>query len=85
MTSLTGLNPKDPNKYLGPNVAILSIVMRNREPTGTDYRQPETGKLYPLGSQWIIGKDPTTGTEGDLWYLSKIAANVGYWKKVAIV
>lgn len=83
MSSYTGLSPKDPNKYLGPNVYLSSIVTRNREPTGADYRQPETGKIYPLGSYWLISANPTTGTQGDLWYLSKIVANVAYWLQVS--
>ena len=79
MSSYTGISPKDPNKYLGPSVYLSSIVSRNREPTGADYRQPETGKIYPMGSLWIISKNPTTGSQGALWYLSKIVANVAYW------
>jgi len=79
MSSQAGLSPKGPNNYVGPNVYLPSIVSRNREPLGSDYRQPETGKLYPVGSYWIISIDPTTGTQGDLWYLSKIVANVAYW------
>lgn len=83
MSNHTGVSPKNPNKYLGPNVYISSIVTRNREPTGADYRQPETGKLYPLGSYWLISKDPSSGTQGDLWYLSKIVSNVAYWLQVS--
>lgn len=79
----TGISPKNPSKYLGPTVYLSSIVSRNREPTGADYRQPETGKLYPIGSYWIISKDPTNGTEGDLWYLSRITANVAFWLQVS--
>ena len=74
-----GLSPKDPNKYLGPNVYVSSVVIRNRQPTGADYRQPETGKLYPNASYWLVGSNPTTGVQGELWYLSKIVANVAYW------
>lgn len=80
--SLTGLSPNNPLRYLGPNVKIETIVTRNRAPTGADYRMPENGKLYPFGTLWIVGKDPTTGSFGDLWYLSKIVANVGYWIQI---
>lgn len=79
MSSYTGISPKDPNKYVGPSVYISSIVSRNRQPTGADYRQPETGKIYPLGSYWIISRNPINGAEGDLWYLSKVVANIAYW------
>lgn len=79
MSSLTGLSPNNPRDYVGPNVALNTVVTRNRAPTGADYRQPETGKLYPFNTFWLVGKNPTTGTQGDLWYLSKIASNVAYW------
>lgn len=79
MSSLTGLSPNNPIRYLGAAVALATCVTRNRAPTGADYRQPETGKLYPFNTFWVVGKDPTTGNYGDLWYLSKIVANVGYW------
>lgn len=79
MSSYTGLSPKQPNRYVGKNVYLSSIVTRNRRPTSADYRQPETGKLYPTGSFWLVGENPTTGTQGDFFYLSKIVANVAYW------
>lgn len=80
----TGISPKDPNKYLGPNVYTSSIVNRKRRPTSADYKQPETGKLYPLGSFWLVGPNPTTGAQGEIWYLSKIVSNVAYWKQMAV-
>jgi len=83
MTSFTGLSPNNPRDYVGPNVALNTVVTRNREPTGADYRQPETGKLYPFNTFWLVGKNPTTGIQGDLWYLSKIAANIAYWVKLS--
>lgn len=75
-------NPKDPTKYLGSNVYLIVTVSRNREPTSADYRQPETGALYSPGTVWHISKNPTTGTEGELWILSKIVANVATWMKM---
>lgn len=83
MSSLTGLSPNNPIKYTGASVALNTVVTRNRAPTGADYRQPETGKLYPFNTFWLVGKNPTTGTQGDLWYLSKIVANVAYWSRLA--
>lgn len=79
MTSTTGFSPKSPNRYLAPNVYLSSVVTRDRRPTGADYRQPETGKLYPTSSFWLISANPTTGVQGELWYLSKISSNVAYW------
>lgn len=82
MTSFTGIPANSPTNYLGPDIAITSVVTRTREPTGADYRQPNNGKLYPFASFWLVGKNPTTGTQGDLWYLSKIVANVAYWLQI---
>lgn len=82
MSSYTGISPKNPGRYTGPNVYYPSVVARSRQPTGADYRQPETGKLYPTGSFWLISPNPTTGVQGELWYLSKIVANVAYWVRL---
>lgn len=76
---MPNFNPKNPTKFLGTNKYITFFVTRNRQPTSADYRQPETGTLYSLGTVWQVGSDPTTGVEGELWMLSKIVANVAYW------
>jgi hypothetical protein len=75
--------PNNPTKYLGPNQYLNVVVIRNREPTGADVIQPETGKYYQIGTVWQVGKNPTTGSEGDLWMLSKIVANVSYWDLIS--
>lgn len=76
---MPNFNPLNPTKFLGTNKYITFFVSRNRRPTGADYRQPETGTLYSVGTVWQVGKNPTTGTEGELWMLSKIVANVATW------
>lgn len=76
-------NPINPAKYQGTDKYITFFVSRNRLPTGADYRQPETGRLYSVGTVWQVGKDPTTGVEGDLWMLAKIVANVAYWVQLS--
>jgi hypothetical protein len=83
MASYVGIPANNPTKYLGPNDRIVSIVTVNRSPTGADIRQGTTGQYYPIGSFWIVAKNPTTGTEGFIWYLSKIVANVAYWVLVS--
>lgn len=83
MGNHTGVSPKSPNKYLGPNVYQVLCVTRNRAPTGSDVFQPETGKYYPFSSIWVVGKDPTTGIQGDLWILGKIVANVAFWTQIS--
>lgn len=79
MSNNTGNNPHSPTRYLGPAVNFVPSVTRDRAPSGADFRQPETGKLYPIGTEWIVGKNPTSGTFGDVWFLSKIVANVATW------
>lgn len=81
--SLTGFSPNNPTRYLGPNIALVAVVTVNREPTGADIKQPNTGKYYSFGTLWLVGKNPTTGAYGDLWYLSNIVANVGNWVKIS--
>jgi hypothetical protein len=71
--------PNQPNKYVGTDVYLPNVVVRNRRPTGADYRQPETGRYYVIWGMWQVGKDPTSGVEGELWVLAKIVANVAYW------
>lgn len=83
--SLTGLRPNSPIKYLGPNVALTIIVTVPREPTAADIKQPSTGKYYSFGTFWLVGKDPTTGTWGDMWYLAYIEDNAAVWKQIATV
>jgi hypothetical protein len=83
MTGHTGLSPQNPNKYLGPNVYQPVVVTRNREPTTADYRQPETGKLYTFCTFWLIGKNPTSGTYGDIWVLNNIISNQGMWSRIS--
>lgn len=82
--SLTGLSPNNPRRYLGPAVAVPIIVIRNREPLGSDIKQPNTGKYYSFGTLWLIGDTspgvpPTTGARGDIWYLAYIQNNVAIW------
>jgi hypothetical protein len=86
--SLTGYSPQNPRRYLGPNVGITTIVVRNRIPTGADIKQPNTGKYYPFGTQWLVGETspgvaPVSGAQGDIWYLAYIANNIANWVKIA--
>lgn len=71
--------PNQPTKYTGTQQPLVPTVTVNRAPTGADIRNPKTGKLYPIATIWQVGKNPTTGSEGDLYFLSKIVANVATW------
>lgn len=75
-------SPHGPTKYLGPNVFYPATVTVNRRPTSTDIIQPTTGKYYLITSLWQVGKNPTTGVEGEVWLLTKIVANTAYWELI---
>src|SRR5690606_4492147 len=51
--------------------------------TSADIKQPETGKYYSFGTLWMIGKSPTTGIYGDIWYLANIQNNAAVWNKLS--
>ena len=53
-----------PTDYTGPQQNIAPLRCFPREPTTTD-------KKFPIGQLIIIGKNPSSGTQGDIWYLSK--------------
>jgi hypothetical protein len=59
--------PTGPLSYIGPNMNLIPIKVFKREPATTDVK-------YRIGTFIIIGKDPVSGTEGDLWYLSDFNA-----------
>lgn len=74
--------PLNPRKYVGTNQYLTIYVTRSRRPTGADVKQPETGANYPISAIWQVGANPSNGVEGELWILSKIAANVSYWVNI---
>lgn len=78
----SGISPKDPTDYRGIKNGVVPAVSRNRRPTSDDYRQPETGRNYPITCIWQVGASPTTGSQGELWLLSKIVANVATWIQI---
>ena len=80
--SYSGISPKNPTDYKGISNGVVPAVSRNRRPTSSDYRQPETGKNYPNTCMWQVGPNPTTGSQGELWLLSKIVANSATWIQV---
>jgi len=42
------VSPLNPRKYMGPDVYLANVVTRPRQPTSADFKQPETGRLYPV-------------------------------------
>lgn len=83
MNNNVGVLLRNGLRYTGLAVSVTNVVSRSREPTGQDFRQPETGKLYPLNAFWLVGENPTTGLYGDIWVLSKIVSNVAYWVRLS--
>jgi len=65
---IAGVPYQNPLRYTGPNMNLIPIKVFKREPTTTDVK-------YRIGTFVIIGKDPISGTEGDLWYLSDFNAS----------
>lgn len=68
--------------YTGNKNTLCTIGSRNRAPTSLDIMQPETGKRYPIGFFWSISANPSTGTEGDLYYLAKYVAGAAQWQYI---
>lgn len=62
--TIAGIPYQNPLRYTGPNANLVPIVVFSREPTITDVK-------YRIGTVVIIGKDPSSGTTGELWYLSE--------------
>ena len=60
--------PISPNDYIGPNQSVIPIKMIPREPTTSD-------RKYRVGQVFVVGDNPSSGTEGDIWYLSKFDTN----------
>lgn len=57
-----GISRFIPTDYAGPTSNLAPIRFFPREPTTTD-------KKYPVGQLVILSKNPTSGSEGDIWYL----------------
>jgi len=67
-----------PLKYTGPDVNITPIRDFPHQPLPTN-------KNFPVGQLAILRKNPTTGVEGELWYLCKFFANgTADWKQLGV-
>jgi hypothetical protein len=72
-----GIPSSIPNSYKGPPVNLVPIRSFPHQPTTID-------KKFPVGQFVILGTNPTTGSEGELWYLSKFQSGLPVWEQVAI-
>jgi len=62
---------------------LCAYVRIGRPPLTTDYKNPNTGRYFTAPSFWQVGRNPSSGSEGDLYYLSDITANEATWRMVA--
>ena len=67
--SVAGIPFRSPTRYVGPGANLVPIRKVGREPLTSD-------NIYPVGQLWLLGKNPTTGAVGDLWYLSDYNLNL---------
>lgn len=69
-----GVPYKNPTRYVGPGANLVPVVKNPRAPTTSD-------KQHNLMTIWLVGPSPTTGTEGDLWYLAEYKNGDAIWKQ----
>lgn len=75
--NVVGIPFQNPGRYVSPYANLIPIVRVSRAPTTSD-------KKYPLGQFWMVGSNPSTGTEGDLWYLCDFTSGNATWCQVAV-
>lgn len=63
-----GIPFQNPGRYLGEMQNILPVKRFPRRPLTTD-------KKYRVGQFAILGRDPSTGVEGEIWYLARFESN----------
>lgn len=63
-----GIPFQNPTSYIGPDMNIVPIKRFPRRPLTTD-------KKYRIGQTAILGSNPSTGVEGELWYLARFESN----------
>ncbi len=63
-----GVPRQNPTDYTGPDMCLIPIKRFPREPLLSD-------KRYRIGQFAILGRSPSTGQEGELWYLANFFPN----------
>jgi len=76
--TLPGVPLSVPNNPSPKQGQVIPIEAFPREPLTTDTQ-------YPVGFVVIISKNPSTGQQGDLWYLSKFVSGEAIWEQFSIV
>lgn len=72
-----GLPSTIPNNYVGPPVNLVPLRRFPHQPTNID-------KKYPVGQFVILGENPSTGSAGELWYLSRFSSGLPVWEQISI-
>lgn len=80
---MTGVSNTSPTRYSGTKIGLVPVVTRSRRPLSTDLFNPETGKYYSIATIWQVGKNPSTGTEGEIFMLKSIISNSSNWQEIA--
>lgn len=78
--------PNNPLRNKRHDHALIPFVDFPRRPTSADIRNPKNGQIYQRPYLWRVrlkegGGAPDSGSEGELWYLEDITANVADWKQ----
>lgn len=71
-----GISSKNPLDYTGPQLNTVPIRRFPRRPLTTDTR-------YNIGQIVILGPSPTTGSEGEIWYLSRFSGGSAIWLQLS--
>jgi len=73
-----GIPPEQlqPNRYIGPGVAVVPVVEAKRRPTTLD-------TIYPIWTEWRVDSNPTTGSEGEFWKLVYFTGGDAIWVRMA--
>ena len=70
-----GLSSNSPLRYLGTDQNTVPVSYFSRIPTSDD-------KNFPIGQIVVLNESPSTGTEGDVYCLSKISGGSASWVKL---
>ena len=77
MSRILGVPFQSPLRYMPERTALIPIVRVDRLPLTSDQN-------FPVCQFWLIDRNPTTGTEGDLYYLERFdSSGDAIWTKLA--
>jgi len=68
MSRTLGVPFGSPLRYMPETTNLIPVIKVSRAPTNVD-------RNYPICQMWLIGKNPSTGVEGALYYLERFDAS----------